>query len=130
VVGAELHEPVRRVPGFFRQLALNGCLLALAGLHGSGRHLPVEATGDVAILPDQQHGVGIEKREHADAAGALDDAVDRRLAVGKRDLVLADSDPAIRVDLSSREPSPRYARQLPTIRHDAMTSRRRAAAGL
>jgi hypothetical protein len=130
VIGAELHEPVRLVPCFLRQLALNGRLCGFAGLRSSGGHFPVEGAGDVAALADHHDRVRVEEREHVDAAGALDHAVDRRLAVGERHLILAHANAAILVDLSGGGPPPGYARQPPTIRHDAMTSRRRAAAGL
>src|SRR2546428_99325 len=129
-VGAAFQEPVGLVARFLRQLALHGRRLALTGLHASRRHLPVEVAGDVAVLADHHDRIGVEKRQHPDAAAALDDAVDRGLAVRHRHLVFTHADPAILVDRPGAEPSPRYTCKLPTIRHDAMTSRRRAAAGL
>src|SRR4030095_1886141 len=122
VVRAELHEAVRLVPGLFGQLALHRGFLGFAGLRGAGRHLPEEVAGDIAILPDQDDGLRVEERKHADAAGALHDAVEGRPSVGQRDLILADANPGFLVQERGGESSPRYARQLPTIRHDASTS--------
>src|SRR5262249_41218755 len=116
---ARLHAPGAPVPRLFRQLALNRRLLALAGLHAARRHLPEEAAEDVAVLADQDDRVRVEERQHADAAGALHDAVDGRPAIRERDLIFAHADPAILVDGPRGEPPPRDARQPPTIRHDA-----------
>ena len=63
------------------------------------------------MLADEEHGVGIDEGQDADALGALDHAVDGGTAVGQERHVLAHPDPAVLVDGACRARPPRLTRE-------------------
>src|SRR5205814_497522 len=83
--------------------------LGLARLVTARRNLPEEAAEHVAILADEDDGVAIEERQHADRGLADDHAVDRAAPARRLGDVLAHAHPRVGVDRSGRERAPRRA---------------------
>jgi hypothetical protein len=66
-----------------RKFALRCLFHRLSGVYPAGGHLPRRAASHVAILPDQENGFWIRKREHAHTMSTTHDTVDRRPPVGQ-----------------------------------------------
>jgi hypothetical protein len=103
---AELDETAGFVARLLGELPLGRLLERLPRMLAARRDLPVEVTGDVAVLAHEDHAVAVEEGEHADAFRALDDSVDGRLPAGELGDVLADLDPPVVVDGPARRGLP------------------------
>src|SRR5712664_3707222 len=83
------------------------CLLdRLPGVYPAGGHLPCRAASHVAILPDEENGVWVRKREHAHTMSTAHDTVDRGPPVGQLDEILTKRQPTILVNAFRGDCSP------------------------